>query len=194
MCWDGSRPFISGASRLGSRDSRRLPVRRRPPWRDCSGFRTRRGRPWSRTCRRTAPARHASTMAGDLRHIHMLKCVRRQDVPAAYGPPTTIYNRRNRWSRHGLWRRILAALAELGCLDSTYMKAHRSAHGATNPNLSIGIEYGPRIRGVRRPIGTLGRRVHIGFREDTGAGVGMLVVETIAKIRRAFSSKRSRSR
>lgn len=32
--------------------------------------------------------------------IHMLKCGGRwQDVPAAYGPPTTIYNRGNRWSR-----------------------------------------------------------------------------------------------
>ena len=39
----------------------------------------------------------------------------------------------------------------------------------------IGIQSGPP-----------GRRVHSGFRGDTGARSGMLVVETIAKIRRAF--------
>ena len=26
-----------------------------------------------------------------------------KDVPAVYGPPTTIYNRFNRWSRRGIW-------------------------------------------------------------------------------------------
>ena len=68
--------------------------------------------------------------------IHMLKCGGRwQDVPAAYGPATTVYNRWNRWSRRGVFRRLLAALAEqspvedVGYLDSTYVKAHRSAHG-----------------------------------------------------------------
>jgi transposase len=69
--------------------------------------------------------------------IHMLKTGGRwQDVPAQYGPPTTIYNRWNRWSQRGVWRKLLAAVAsqgpvpELGHLDSTYVKAHRSAHGA----------------------------------------------------------------
>ena len=54
---------------------------------------------------------------------------------AAYGPHTTVYNRFNRWSRRGFWRAMLAALAAAGwvtetaALDSTYVKAHRSAHG-----------------------------------------------------------------
>ena len=58
-----------------------------------------------------------------------------KDCPAQYGPPTTIYNRFNRWSRRQLWTRILDALAARGVLalsasiDSTYVKAHRSAHG-----------------------------------------------------------------
>ena len=39
----------------------------------------------------------------------------------------------------------------------------------------IGIQSGPRQR-----------RVHSGFHGDMGAGLGMLIVETIAKIRRAF--------
>lgn len=68
--------------------------------------------------------------------IHMLRCGGRwSDCPSAYGPATIIYNHWNRWSRRGLWRRLLATLSahgstdELAMLDSTYVKAHRSAHG-----------------------------------------------------------------
>ena len=46
--------------------------------------------------------------------VHMLKCGGRwQDCPGEYGPPTTIYNRWNRWSRRGV-NCILAALTEEG--------------------------------------------------------------------------------
>ena len=39
--------------------------------------------------------------------LHVLKTgCRWRDVPAAYGPPTTIYNRYNRWSRRRIWQRI----------------------------------------------------------------------------------------
>lgn len=69
--------------------------------------------------------------------VHMLKCGGRwADCPAEYGPATTVYNRWNRWSRRGIWTRILAALteegwiAETGQIDSSYIKAHRSASGA----------------------------------------------------------------
>ena len=69
--------------------------------------------------------------------LHVLKTgCRWQDCPAEYGPPTTIYNRFNRWSRRQLWSRILDALVARGVLalsasiDSSYVKAHRSAHGA----------------------------------------------------------------
>ncbi len=69
--------------------------------------------------------------------VHMLKCGGRwQDCPAAYGPATTIYNRWNRWSRRGIWTRILAALTEEGWIaetvqiDSSYVKAHRCSGGA----------------------------------------------------------------
>lgn len=37
-----------------------------------------------------------------------------QDCPSECGPTTTVYNRRNRWSRRGIWARILAALTEDG--------------------------------------------------------------------------------
>jgi len=68
--------------------------------------------------------------------IHVLKTgCRWKDCPPEYGPPTTIYNRFNRWSRRRLWVDILEAVVARGiisksaAIDSTYVKAHRSAHG-----------------------------------------------------------------
>ena len=68
--------------------------------------------------------------------LHVLKTgCRWKDCPVDYGPPTTIYNRFNRWSGRRLWTDMLDALAAKGVLalsasiDSTYVKAHRSAHG-----------------------------------------------------------------
>ena len=68
--------------------------------------------------------------------VHVLRSgCRWRDCPAAYGPASTIYNRFNRWSHQGFWRAMLAALAEAGwiaetaSLDSSYVHAHRSAHG-----------------------------------------------------------------
>jgi transposase len=68
--------------------------------------------------------------------VHVLQTGGRwRDCPDAYGPHTIVYNRYNRWSRRGFWRAMLAALAEAGwvaetaALDSTYVKALRSAHG-----------------------------------------------------------------
>jgi transposase len=68
--------------------------------------------------------------------LHVLKTgCRWRDVPPEYGPPTTVYNRYNRWSQRGLWQRLFERLAASGgvprelLLDSTHVKAHRSAAG-----------------------------------------------------------------
>jgi transposase len=68
--------------------------------------------------------------------VHMLRSgARWRDCPAVYGPYTTIYNRFNRWSRQGLWFAIFEALTGhsgiygLAAIDSTHIKAHRSAAG-----------------------------------------------------------------
>ena len=68
--------------------------------------------------------------------IHVLKTgCRWCDCPPEYGPSTTIYNRFNRWSRRRFWANLVEALATSGAvtkatsIDSTYVKAHRSAHG-----------------------------------------------------------------
>jgi len=68
--------------------------------------------------------------------MHMLRSGGRWcDCPSVYGPHTTIYNRWNRWSRQGVWQAIFYALTGssgvfTGSVDSTYVKAHRSAAGA----------------------------------------------------------------
>ena len=56
-------------------------------------------------------------------------------LPEAYGPPTTIYNRFVRWARRGIWENLFRELAANGrsadtqMINSTHVKAHRSAAG-----------------------------------------------------------------
>lgn len=59
--------------------------------------------------------------------------LRWRDAPAAYGPHKTLYNRWVRWSRLGVFARILVELADAGqdtamlMIDATHLKAHRTA-------------------------------------------------------------------
>ena len=65
--------------------------------------------------------------------VHVLRSgCRWKDCPAIYGPPTTIYNRWNRWSARGLWMRIFHALADVrpadvAMIDSSAVKAQRAS-------------------------------------------------------------------
>ena len=90
--------------------------------------------------------------------FHVLKTgCRWRDCPQAYGPCTTIYNRFHRWSGRRLWTDLLEALATASAatkstsIDSTYIKAQRSAFGGKG---------GPRRRpsasraAVKRPRST----------------------------------------
>ena len=65
--------------------------------------------------------------------MHMLRSgARWRDCPPEYGPYTTIYNRFNRWSRQGIWYEMFEPLTgSTGtvAIDSTHIKAHRSAAG-----------------------------------------------------------------
>jgi transposase len=68
--------------------------------------------------------------------LHVLKTgCRWRDVPPEYGPPTTVYNRFNRWFQCGLWQRLFEKVAATGevpqelSLDGSHVKAHRSAAG-----------------------------------------------------------------
>ena len=73
--------------------------------------------------------------------IHMLQSgARWRDCPPEYGPYTTIYNRFNRWAKRGRWTAMFEALARgkgrvVLSLDSTSIKAHRSASGGKGGNV-----------------------------------------------------------
>ena len=76
--------------------------------------------------------------------VHVLQSgCRWRDCPGDYGPYTTVYNRFNRWSRRQIWQRIYRTLVDQGriggtvALDSTYVKAHRSAAGAQKKRRKI---------------------------------------------------------
>jgi transposase len=62
-------------------------------------------------------------------------------VPAEYGPRTTLFNRFDRWSEKGIWQGLLAALVacedspDFAMVDSTAVRAHRSAAGAKEGNI-----------------------------------------------------------
>ena len=55
------------------------------------------------------------------------------DAPREYGPAKTLYNRWVRWSRMGVFARIMVGLAAESAehktimIDATYLKAHRTA-------------------------------------------------------------------
>jgi transposase len=75
--------------------------------------------------------------------LHVLKSgCRWCDCPPEYGPPTTIYNRFVRWAERGVWERLFRELAKAGrsthtqMIDSTHIKAHRSASGAKRGSIS----------------------------------------------------------
>ena len=68
--------------------------------------------------------------------IHVLKSGGRWvDAPDCYGPRKTLYNRFVRWAAKGVWQELFVTLAQAGgppsqvLIDSTHMKAHRSAAG-----------------------------------------------------------------
>ena len=71
--------------------------------------------------------------------------LRWRDVPAGCGPQKTIYNRFIRWSRLGVFNRILAELAAQGggadklMIDATHLKAHRTAASLLKKGLYPGV-------------------------------------------------------
>jgi transposase len=86
--------------------------------------------------------------------IHVLKSGGRWvDAPSFYGPHKTLYNRYVRWAAKGVWVDLFHALASAGgppaqvLIDSSAVKAHRSACGAKGGNANKRL--GARAAGVR---------------------------------------------
>jgi transposase len=81
--------------------------------------------------------------------IHVLQSgCRWQDCPPEYGPSTTVYNRFHRWAKRGIWEGAFNDLTSIvgthyeNSIDSTIIKAHRSASGKKGA--------------VRKPLGAAG--------------------------------------
>ena len=58
-----------------------------------------------------------------------------RDLPERFGDWHRVYVRFNRWSKQGIWQKIFTQLAkdpnnEYAMIDSTIVRAHRSAAGA----------------------------------------------------------------
>ena len=76
--------------------------------------------------------------------------LRWRDVPADYGPPKTIYNRFIRWSRLGVFDKILAALSAKGgkpdqsMIDATHLKAHHTAASVLKKGLFPDVSDAPK--------------------------------------------------
>lgn len=97
--------------------------------------------------------------------VHVLKIgCRWCDCPAAYGPPTTIYNRFNRWSRRGFWLKLLDALVDVGvvakstAIDGTYIKTQRAAFGGkgrARSRRSVDRAVAGRPRSMRSPMSSV---------------------------------------
>jgi transposase len=77
--------------------------------------------------------------------------LRWRDAPKDYGPHKTIYNRFIRWSRLGVFNKILAELAgEAGApdqvmIDATHLKAHRTAASLLKKGLFPDVSDAPRV-------------------------------------------------
>lgn len=89
--------------------------------------------------------------------IHVLRSgCRWRDCPEDYGPYTTVYNRFNRWSRRKIWQRLYETFVEQGriggtvAIDSTHVKAHRSAAGAQKKHRRIRPLAYPEVGGARK--------------------------------------------
>ena len=74
-----------------------------------------------------------------------------KDAPRGYGPHKTLYNRFVRWSRMGVFDRIFAALSAEGgpperlMIDSTHLKAHRTAASLLKRGLFPAVSGEPRV-------------------------------------------------
>ena len=81
--------------------------------------------------------------------------LRWRDAPKEYGPHKTIYNRFIRWSRLGVFSRILAELTarrgkpEQLMIDATHLKAHRTAASLLKKGMFPDVSGGPKVVLIR---------------------------------------------
>lgn len=91
--------------------------------------------------------------------LHVLKVgCRWRDVPPEYGPAKTVYNRYHRWSQRRIWQRIFEKMAASGpvpeelAIDSTHVKAHRSAQGSKGGGVGASYRHVERRQNEQNPL------------------------------------------
>ena len=90
-----------------------------------------------------------------------------RDLPAAYGPRTTCYNRFVRWRRAGVWDQIMDALAAghdaaVQMIDTSIVRVHQ--HGACvtdNNHQDMGRSRGGLTSKIHAVVDTNGLPVHL---------------------------------
>ena len=110
------------------------------------------------------PQRNREVISGIL-HVLKFGC-RWRDCPEVFGPPSTIYNRFNRWSKAGIWQAMFETLrtfdaAEMQSIDSTSTKAHRCSAGRKRgaDAQEIGRSRGGRTTKIHAIADRLGRLI-----------------------------------
>ncbi|MAM93332.1 MULTISPECIES: IS5 family transposase [Parvibaculum] len=132
--------------------------------------------------------------------LHILKTgARWRDVPPEYGPAKTIYNRYTRWAHRGVWQRIFAKVAAGGAipdelmLDSSHVKAHRSASGGKGGSgtQAVGVSRGGRTTKIHCLADACGRIVAIALTPGNIADISMAMplLEAIAPAKRLLADK-----
>jgi transposase len=92
-----------------------------------------------------------------------------RNLPAEFGPWQSVYDRFRRWTRRGLWDRILRHLQArkmnsdqidwgLFCIDGTVVRAHQAAGGAAKKKAPAGE---PGDHALGRSQGGFGTKLHL---------------------------------
>lgn len=113
------------------------------------------------------PRSHGKPRVDDRRVLSGIVHVNRnglrwRDAPSAYGSHKTLYSRWRRWSRMGVFARMLLALAQARqeadvlMIDATHLKVHRTA---ASLRVRMGLKTGRRMIG--RTKGGLNSKLHV---------------------------------
>jgi transposase len=111
-----------------------------------------------------------------------------RDLPSAFGPYTTCYNRFVRWRRAGVWSRIMDALAgahdaAVQMIDTSIVCVHR--HGACicrNKRQSMGWSRGGLTSKIHAVVDNNGRPVRLALTADE-AHDNQLTADLLARLK-----------
>lgn len=132
--------------------------------------------------------------------LHVLKVgCRWRDVPSEYGPAKTVYNRYHRWSQRRIWQRMFEKMAASGpvpeelSIDSTHVRAHRSAQGSKGGawKEAIGTSRGGRTSKIYCLADDRGRLVAFALTPGNVADIKMAIplLEVARPVKRLLADK-----